>query len=91
MDASAVYTLFAELKQEIAALKKLPQNAPNDPTMDLGKMNLLFDELQRISEQRQFTPEQIKLLENTFAQIAGFAIKDLWKGGWKAFRVERTI
>ena len=75
MDASAVYTLFEELKQEIAALKKLPQNTPNEPTIDLGKMNLLFDELQRVSEQRQFTPEQIKVLENTFAQIAGFAIK----------------
>ena len=75
MDASAVYTLFEELKQEIETLKRLPQNAPNDPMIDLGKMNLLFDELQRLSEQRQFTPEQIKLLENTFAQIAGFAIK----------------
>lgn len=75
MDASAVYTLFEELKQEIATLKKLPQNTPNDPMMDLGKITLLLDELQRVSEQRQFTQEQIKVLENTFAQIAGFAIK----------------
>lgn len=31
--------------------------------------------LQRVSEQRQFMPEQIKVQETTFAQIAGFAIK----------------
>ncbi|WP_329904166.1 hypothetical protein [Porphyromonas pogonae] len=75
MNASAVYTLFEELKQEIETLKRLPQNIPNEPTIDLGKINLLFDELKRVSEQRQFTPEQIKVLKNTFAQIAGFAIK----------------
>lgn len=75
MEASTVYTLFEELKQEIAALKILPQNAPNEPTIDLGKVNVLLDELQCVSKQRQFTPEQIKVLENTFAQMAGFAIK----------------
>lgn len=41
MNASAVYTLFEELKQEIETLKRLPQNIPNEPTIDLGKINLL--------------------------------------------------
>ncbi|MDX9906736.1 MAG: hypothetical protein RBS55_09145 [Bacteroidales bacterium] len=74
MDASTVYALFEELKQKIAELdSKTVPNVQADPVHP-GEMTALVEELRTLTGQKQFTPEQIKMLQETAGQFAAWSL-----------------
>lgn len=75
MDTSAVYALFEELKQKIVEQGKRPdQPVQADSTVNSAEITALIEKLQKIIDQKQFTPEQIEQLQETMAEFAGCAL-----------------
>lgn len=75
MDASAVYALFEELKQKITELSKKETNpAQTESTANSAEITALIKELQKVTAQKQFTPEQIEELRENMAEFAGCAL-----------------
>lgn len=75
MDSSAVYTLFEELKQKIEQLSKgeISDNQTNS-NFDTEEIVVLINEILTRINQKQFSPEQIKELQNILAQVAGYSL-----------------
>ncbi len=73
MDSSAVYTLFEELKQKIVQLGKggiSVNQAKSDSNTE--EIVVLINEILTGVNQKQFSPEQIKELQNIQAQVAAY-------------------
>lgn len=75
MDSSAVYTLFEELKQKIEQLSKggISDNQAKSNFNTEEIVLLMYDIRERVN-QKQFSPEQIKELQNILAQVAGYSL-----------------
>ena len=75
MDASTVYALFEELKQKIEQLSKcgISDNQAMS-NLDTEEIVLLMNELRDGVSLKQFSPEQIKELQNILAQVAGYSL-----------------
>jgi hypothetical protein len=75
MDSSAVYTLFEELKEKIEKLSKggISDNQPKS-NFDTEEIVLLMHNIREGVNQKQFSPEQIKELQNILAQVAGYSL-----------------
>ncbi len=75
MDSSAVYTLFEELKQKIGQLSKggISDNQAKSGS-NTEEIVLLMHEIYNRINQKQFSPEQIKELQNILAQVAGYSL-----------------
>lgn len=75
MDASAVYALFEELKQKIVELgKKEANSAQTESTVNSAEITALIKELEKFTDQKQFTPKQIEELREYMAEFAGCAL-----------------
>lgn len=75
MDASAVYALFEELKQKIVEQGKRPdQPVQADLTVNSAEITTLIEKLQKVTDQKLFTPEQIEELRENMAEFAGCAL-----------------
>lgn len=75
MDASAVYALFEELKQKIVEQgKRADQPVQGDSTVNSAEITTLIEKLQKVIEQKLFTPEQIEELRENMAEFAGCAL-----------------
>ncbi len=88
MDTSAVYTLFEELKQKIVELsKQTPQPVQADLGIDTDRLTVLLEELRTLASHKQFTPEQIKELQENMAGFTGHALNksaEKWDKGFSA-------
>lgn len=75
MDSSTVYALFEELKQKIEQLGKggISDNQTNS-NVDFQEIVVLMHELRNRVNQKQFSQEQIKELQNILAQVAGYSL-----------------
>ena len=75
MDSSAVYALFEELKQKIEQLSKggISDNQAKS-NFDIEEIVVLINEIHTRVNQKQFSPEQIKELQNILAQVAGYSL-----------------
>lgn len=74
MDSSTVYALFEELKQKIAELdSKTGPNVQAKPVHS-GELATLVEELRTLAGQKQFTPEQIRILQETVGQFAAWSL-----------------
>ncbi|QGY46283.1 hypothetical protein GM418_22250 [Maribellus comscasis] len=75
MDSSAVYTLFEELKQKIEQLSKgeISDNQAKS-NFDTEEIVLLMHDIRERVNQKQFSPEQIKELQNILVQVAGYSL-----------------
>ncbi len=75
MDSSAVYALFEELKQKIEQLSKsgISDNQAKS-NFDTEEIVALMHELHTCINQRQFSPEQIKELQNILAQVTAYSL-----------------
>lgn len=75
MDASAVYALFEELKQKIVEQgKRADQPNQADSMVNSTEITTLIEKLQKVIDQKQFTPEQIEKLREIMAEFAGCAL-----------------
>lgn len=75
MDSSAVYALFEEIKEKIEKLSKggISVNQTNS-NFDAEEIVVLINEILTRVNQKQFSPEQIKELQNILAQVAGYSL-----------------
>ena len=75
MDSSAVYALFEELKQKIEQLSKggISDNQAKS-NFNTEEIVLLMHDISERVNQKQFSPEQIKELQNILAQVAGYSL-----------------
>ncbi len=75
MDSSTVYSLFEELKQKIEQLSKggISDNQTKS-NFDIEEIVGLMQELRNRVNQKQFSPEQIKELQNILAQVTGYSL-----------------
>ena len=75
MDSSAVYALFEELRQNIGQLGKgeISDNQSNS-NFDADEIVVLMHEIHNRINQKQFSLEQIKELQNILAQVAGYSL-----------------
>ncbi len=75
MDSSVVYTLFEELKQKMEQLCKGGiSESQAKSNLDTEEIVVLMHELRNRINQKQFSPEQIKELQNILAQVAGYSL-----------------
>jgi hypothetical protein len=75
MDASTVYALFEELKQKIEQLSKggISDNQAKS-NFNTEEIVLLMHDISERVNQKQFSLEQIKELQNILAQVAGYSL-----------------
>ena len=75
MDSSAVYALFEELKQKIEQLSKggISDNQAKS-NYNTEEIVLLMHDISERVNQKQFSPEQIKELQNILAQVAAYSL-----------------
>lgn len=75
MDSSTVYALFEELKQKIEQLGKggISDNQAKS-NFNTEEIVLLMHDISERVNQKQFSPEQIKELQNILAQVAGYSL-----------------
>jgi hypothetical protein len=86
MDSSAVYALFEELKQKIVELgNKQTQSVQPESAIDSTEITVLTEQLQNLINQKQFTPEQIKELQENMAEFAGCAVGKAFEKSDKDF------
>jgi hypothetical protein len=78
MDASTVYALFEELKQKIEQLGKdgVSDNLTNS-TFETEEIAALIQELRNHLKPKQFSPEQIKELQKSMAQISVYSLNKI--------------
>ncbi len=74
MDSSAVYALFEELKQKIEQLSKGGISDNTNSAFDTEEIVVVMHELRNRVNQKHFSPEQIKELQNILAQVAGYSL-----------------
>ncbi|WP_321287707.1 hypothetical protein [uncultured Sunxiuqinia sp.] len=74
MDSSAVYALFEELKQKIEQLGKDEISDNLNSNFDSQEIAILVREIRTRINQRQFSPEQIRELQNIQAQVAAYSL-----------------
>lgn len=88
MDSLAVYALFEELKQKIVELgNKQTQNVQAGSAINSAEISPLVEEIRKLASQKQFTPEQIKELEEEMAGFTSHALKksfEKWDKGFSA-------
>lgn len=72
MDTSVVYALFEELKQKIVEQGKRPVQA--DSMINSAEITMLIEKLQKVIDQKLFTPEQIEKLREIMVEFAGCAL-----------------
>lgn len=74
MDASAVYVLFEE---QIVVEQGKKENNPTitESPVNIVEITGLKEELQKVTAQKQFTPEQIEELEQLSAAFTSHALK----------------
>ncbi|HBZ25377.1 MAG TPA: hypothetical protein DEO54_03940 [Rikenellaceae bacterium] len=65
MDSSAVYTLFEELKQKMVALSAI----------DTCEISEIVEELRKLANQKQFTSEQVKELQENMAHFTKYSLE----------------
>lgn len=63
MDTSAVYALFEELKQSLTEMASFLKGRSEQQTIDLSKIEELFERMNTLSKQKVFSPKQIRVLE----------------------------
>ncbi|KGN79309.1 hypothetical protein HQ35_08420 [Porphyromonas cangingivalis] len=63
MDTSAVYALFEELKQSLTEMASFLKGRSEQQTIDLSKIEELFERMNTLSKQEVFSPKQIRVLE----------------------------
>jgi hypothetical protein len=86
MDSSAVYALFEELKQKIDELgKKAKPKDQADSTLETVEIATLIDDLLNHTNQQQFTPEQIKVLQTNLAQYSAYSLSKVNESLRKVF------
>ena len=75
IDSSTVYALFEELKQKIEQLSKdrISDNQTKS-NFDTEEIVVLMHEIQTHINQKQFSPEQIKELQKSMAQISAYSL-----------------
>ena len=76
MDTSAVYGLFEELKQSLTEMASSLRGRSEQQTIDLSKVEELFEKMNTLSKQEVFSPEQIRVLKEILAK--GSLIKELY-------------
>jgi len=75
MDSSTVFALFEELKQKIDELgKRTVANNQTNSNFDFEELTVSINELRFLANQKQFTPEQIKELQNNLAQVSAYSL-----------------
>jgi len=74
MDSSAVYVLFEELKQKLEQLDKGKVSDNPNSNFDTEEIVVLMHELSNRINQKQFSQEQIKELQNIQAQVAAYSL-----------------
>ncbi|WP_291527861.1 hypothetical protein [Bacteroides sp. UBA939] len=75
IDASAVYVLFEELKQKIVEQgKNAAQPVHTESMVNSAEITTLIEELQKVINQKQFTPDQIEELRENMAEFTGCAL-----------------
>ncbi len=76
MDSSAVYTLFEELKQKIVELSnKATQSVQTDSAIDTCEISEIVEELRKLANQKQFTSEQVKELQENMAHFTKYSLE----------------
>ncbi|KAA6342220.1 hypothetical protein EZS27_010018 [termite gut metagenome] len=81
IDSSAVYALFEELKQKIVEFgNNAAQSVQPDSSINTGELSALVEELRNLVGQKQFSPEQVKALQDN---IGGFTRVMIDKTGKK--------
>ena len=78
MDSSTVYTLFEELKQKIELLSKggISDNQAKS-NFDTEEIVVLMHEIRDRVSQKQFSPEQIKELQNNLVRVSSYTIDNV--------------
>ena len=77
MDASTVYALFEELKQKIEQLGINGASVNPNSNFDTEEIAVIMQELRNHLKQKQFSPEQIKELQKSMAQISAFSLNKI--------------
>lgn len=77
MDASTVYALFEELKQKIEQLGINGASVNPNSNFDTEEIAALVREIRNHLKQKQFSPEQIKELQKSMAQISVYSLNKI--------------
>ncbi len=86
MNSSAVYALFEEIKQKITELEnKATQNVQTNSVVNTSEISALIEEIRNFSNQKQFTKEQVKKLEEMMALFIGSALRQAFEKSNKDF------
>ena len=90
MDTSAVYGLFEELKQSLTEMASFLKGRSEQQTIDLSKIEELFERMNTLSKQEVFSPEQIRVLEEilTKSVVAGLEVAFEKLDGWDSEKKE---
>lgn len=90
MDTSAVYGLFEELKQSLTEMAFSLEGRSEQQTIDLSKIEELFERMNTLSTQEVFSPEQIRVLEEilTKSVMAGLEVAFEKLDGWDSEKKE---
>ena len=90
MDTSAVYGLFEELKQSLTEMTTSLKGRSEQQTIDLSKIEELFERMNTLSKQEVFSPEQIRVLEEilTKSVVAGLETVFEKLDGWDSEKKE---
>ncbi|MBB6275347.1 hypothetical protein [Porphyromonas circumdentaria] len=90
MDTSAVYALFEELKQSLTEIASFLKGRSEQQTIDLSRIEELFERMNTLSKQEVFSPEQIRVLEEilTKSVVAGLETVFEKLDGWNSEKRE---
>lgn len=77
MDSSTVFALFEELKQKIEQLSINGASVNPNSNFDTEEITALIHELRNHVNQNQFSPEQIKELQKSMAQISAYSLNKI--------------
>ena len=75
MDSSAVYVLFEELKQKITNLGNKTFQTETVSTIDNSEITAIREDLRNLTNQKTFTPEQVKVFHDSLGSCAAQSIK----------------
>ncbi|KGO02107.1 hypothetical protein HQ42_08520 [Porphyromonas gulae] len=90
MDTSAVYGLFEELKQSLTEMAFSLEGRSEQQTIDLSKIEELFERMNTLSTQEVFSPEQIRVLEEILTKSVMVGLETVFEklDGWNAEKRE---
>ena len=75
MDSSAVYALFEEIKQRVTDLGNKTSQTETASTIDNIEITALREDLRKLTNQKTFTPEQVKVFHDSLGNCAVQSIK----------------